>query len=157
MASTSLVKNLDSVTFFKKGTVIFAEGLPSKNLYLVKSGEVRLLKTKNNKLMSLGILKEKEILNEVSILTKTPNEFSAIANTDVELVLVSEKDLRAVIDSGPKWVDGLFQTLCERLLSIQDVIEEHQIKDMTEDKDLMLTKEQEMEYTAMIRSYKADK
>ena len=157
MVSTSLAKNLDNVTFFKKGTVIFAEGLPSKYLYMIKSGEVRLVKNKNNKLFSLGILKEKEILNEVSILTKTPNSYTAITNTDVELVLVAEKDLRAVLDSGPKWVDELFQTLCERLEAVQEVIEEHQMKDLNEDKDLMLTKEQEIEFTALIRSYKADK
>lgn len=157
MTPTSLSKNLDSVTFFKKGTVIFAEGIASKNLYLVKSGEVRLLKNKNNKLVSIGILKEKEVLNEVAVLTKTKNSFSAIANTDVELVLVSEKDLRSVIDSGPKWVDELFQTLCERLTSIQEVIEEHQLKDLVDEKDMLLTKEQEIEYTALIRSYRADK
>lgn len=157
MVSTSLAKNLDNVTFFKKGTVIFAEGLPSKYLYMIKSGEVRLVKNKNNKLFSLGILKEKEILNEVSILTKTPNSCSAITNTDVELVLVAEKDLRVVLDSGPTWVDELFQTLCERLEAVQEVIEEHQMKDLNDDKDLLLTKEQEIEFTALIRSYKADK
>lgn len=157
MVNTGLIKNLDNVNFYKKGTVIFAEGLASKNLYMVKSGNVRLLKFKNNKLLSMGICREKDILNEVSVLTKTKNVISAIAETDVELVLVQEKDIHKVIASGPQWVEELFNTLCERLESVQEVIEEHQMKDSFEDKDLILTKEQEMEYTAAIRSFKADK
>lgn len=157
MGPTSQTKILDSVTFFKKGTVIFAEGLQNKNLYLIKSGEVRLVKLKNNRLVSLGILKEKEILNEIPILTNSANSYSAIASTDVELVLVSSKDVRTVIESGPKWVNEIFQTLCDRLNSVQEVIEEHQVKDMLDDKNLALSKEQELEYTAILRSYRADK
>lgn len=154
MAVTSSNKNLDSVTFFKKGTVIFAEGFLNKNLYLIKRGEVRLLKNKINKLVSVGILREKEILNEVAILTSSKNSFSAIADTDVELVLIPEKDLRTVIESGPKWVDELLQTLCERLVSVQDVIEEHQVKDTITDKDLLLSKEQELDYLELIKAFK---
>ncbi len=63
MSDTLQDKNLNLINFFKKGTVLFAEGRTSKSLFLIKSGEVRLLKNKGAKLISLGKASEKEILN----------------------------------------------------------------------------------------------
>lgn len=154
MSNTLTSKNLDSVTYFKKGTVIFAEGMPSKNLYIIKSGEVRLLKNKNNKLYTLAICRDKEILNEIAILTNTNNSYSAITEKDTEIVMVSEKDINASITSGPLWIEELLGTLCERLVSVKEVVEEHQLQDTMSDKELIMSREQENEYLNLIQVYK---
>lgn len=154
MSNTHTSKNLDSVTYFKKGTVIFAEGMPSKNLYIIKSGEVRLLKNKNNKLYTLAICRDKEILNEIAILTNTNNSYSAITEKDTEIVMVSEKDINASITSGPLWIEELLGTLCERLVSVKEVVEEHQLQDTMSDKELIMSREQENEYLNLIQVYK---
>lgn len=154
MSNTLTSKNLDSVTYFKKGTVIFAEGMPSKNLYIIKSGEVRLLKNKNNKLYTLAICRDKEILNEIAILTNTNNSYSAITEKDTEIVMVSEKDISASITSGPLWIEELLGTLCERLVSVKEVVEEHQLQDTMSDKELIMSREQENEYLNLIQVYK---
>jgi len=154
MSNTLTSKNLDSVTYFKKGTVIFAEGMPSKNLYIIKSGEVRLLKNKNNKLYTLAICRDKEILNEIAILTNTNNSYSAITEKDTEVVMVSEKDINASITSGPLWIEELLGTLCERLVSVKEVVEEHQLQDTMSDKELIMSREQENEYLNLIQVYK---
>lgn len=154
MSNTLTSKNLDSVTYFKKGTVIFAEGMPSKNLYIIKSGEVRLLKNKNNKLYTLAICRDKEILNEIAILTNTNNSYSAITEKDTEIVMVSEKDINASITSGPLWIEELLGTLCERLISVKEVVEEHQLQDTMSDKELIMSREQENEYLNLIQVYK---
>ncbi len=154
MSNTLASKNLDSVTYFKKGTVIFAEGMPSKNLYIIKSGEVRLLKNKNNKLYTLAICRDKEILNEIAILTNTNNSYSAITEKDTEVVMVSEKDINASITSGPLWIEELLGTLCERLVSVKEVVEEHQLQDTMSEKELIMSREQENEYLNLIQVYK---
>ncbi len=154
MSNTLASKNLDSVTYFKKGTVIFAEGMPSKNLYIIKSGEVRLLKNKNNKLYTLAICRDKEILNEIAILTNTNNSYSAITEKDTEVVMISEKDINASITSGPLWIEELLGTLCERLVSVKEVVEEHQLQDTMSEKELIMSREQENEYLNLIQVYK---
>lgn len=154
MGNTSVSKDLDIVTYFKKGTVIFAEGMSSKNLYIIKSGEVRLLKNKNNKLHTLSICREKEILNEVAILTKTHNSYSAITEQDTEVVMVSEKDIHGLISSGPQWIEELLGTLCERLQSVKEVVEEHQLQDTLNEKELVMSREQENHYLNLIQAYK---
>lgn len=127
MVNLSGAKDTNAPVFFKAGSVIFAQGKPSKYLYLVKRGEVRLIKFKGQNLSAIHLCVEKDILNEVAILTNTPNELTAIAKTDVELVLVDQKDVLAVIKNSPSWVPEIFQTLCERLKHTQEMIEEHNL------------------------------
>ncbi len=150
---TTLINARDNATFFKKGTVVFTEGKPVKSLYLVKTGTVRLLKYKNSKLISVGICRDKDILNEVSVLSKSNHLFTAITETDTELVLVDAKDISQYLANSPKWVEGIFETLCERLLAVQDVIEEHQMVNPLEDPSLKLTKEQESLYSKLINDF----
>ena len=113
-----------------------------------------MLKNKNNKLYTISICRDKEILNEVSILTKTNNGFSAITEKDTEVVLVSEKDIQSLISSGPEWIGELLGTLCERLESVQEVVEEHQLKDTLSEKELVMSRELENEYLNLIQVYK---
>ncbi len=151
MSNLSLSKGDESVAF-KAGSVIFVQGKPSKHLYLVKKGEVRLVRFKGQSLTAIQICSEKEILNEVAILTNQPNELSAIAKTDVELVLVDHKDILAAIKNSPVWIPDIFETLCERLKQTQAMIEEHNL--MTEkDPRLVISKEDEKQYLQALTEF----
>lgn len=155
MVNLPLGKTADAPLTFKAGTVIFPQGIPSKYLFIVKKGEIRLLKVNGQKLSVFKICKEKEILNEVSVLTKKPTEFAAIAKTDVELVLVEQKDIVSVINKGPVWISEMFETLCERLKSTQDIIEEHHLMAGEKNVDTSLTKDEEKKYSHALSEYKA--
>jgi CRP-like cAMP-binding protein len=152
MSNLSDNKSTEAPVIFKAGTVIFAQGRPSKYLYLVKKGEVILLKANGQKLTGIQICKEKDILNEVAILTNKPNTLSAVAKTDVELMLVDQKDIMISIKSAPKWIPEIFSTLCERLQHTQEMIEEHNLAG-EKDARLLVGKEDEKKYLQAIASY----
>lgn len=152
MSNLSDSRGIDAPVMFKAGTVIFAQGKTSKYLYLVKKGEVVLLKAKGHKLSVTDFCSERDILNEVAILTSKPNDQSAIAKTDVELVLIDQKDVLNVIKSSPSWVPDIFATLCERLENTQEMIEEHNLA-AEKDPRLLLNKEDEMKYLKAISEY----
>jgi len=141
----------NSVTY-KAGAVIFAQGKNSRYLYLVKRGEVRLVKFKGQNLSAIELCGEKQILNEVAILTNRPNELTAIAKTDVELVLIDQKDILSVIKESPKWIPEIFETLCERLKHTQDMIEEHNLAG-EKDPRLVISKEDEKRYIAALADF----
>ena len=145
MSNISANKGVDAPIHFKAGTVIFAQGTKPKYLYLVKKGEVRLIKAKGQNLSAIELCGEKQILNEVAILTNAPSEFAAIAKTDVELVLVEQKDILSVIKNSPKWVPEIFETLCERLKHTQEMIEEHNLAS-EKDPRLVISKDDEKKY-----------
>lgn len=147
MSDSSATKvSTESPIMYKAGTVIFGQGQNSKFLYLVKKGQVRLIKVNGQKLSIIQVCKEKEILNEVSVITNQPTEYAAIAKTDVELVVVDHKDVQTVMKSGPEWIPEIFETLCERLKHTQDFIEEHQLLSGEKDPDFILSKEDERKY-----------
>lgn len=140
----------------KAGTVLFAQGDPSKYLYLVKSGKVLLLKSNGAHLQIMKVCGEKEILNEVSVIMNTPNEFSAIAKTEAEVVLVEQKDILNVIKNSPSWVPDIFKTLCERLKTTEEMILEHNLLGAGEKSpELIMSKEDEKKYINILAEYKA--
>lgn len=155
MVNIPLGKSTDSPLIFKAGTVIFTQGLPSKYLFIVKKGEIRLLKTNGQHLAVLKTCKEKEILNEVSVLTQKPTEFSAIAKTEVELVLIDQKEIIKVIKSGPSWIPEMFETLCDRLSAVHGIIEEHNLLAGEKNSGNLLNKEEEKVYAQALADYKA--
>lgn len=156
MVNLPLGKGTEAPIAFKAGTVIFQQGEASKYLYIVKKGEIRLLKINGPHLSVFKICKEKEILNEVSVLTNRPTAFAAIAKTDVELVLVEQKDILSVIKSGPEWIPEMFETLCERLQSTQEIIDEHNLMAGEKDANTLLTKDEEKKYANALAEYKAN-
>lgn len=145
MKNSSINNNDSGVAVFKKGELIFAENSTNKHLFIVKKGEVHLVKSKGQFLKVLQICQSKDILNEVAIIMKKENEFSAFAKTDVELVLVDQKDIQSIMRNSPRWVSEIFSTLCERLTHTQHMIAEHNL-DNDIDPRLSITKEVEMNY-----------
>ncbi len=152
MNDLSAGKGLDSPVLFRAGTVVFAQGRMSKYLYLVKKGEVALVRPKGSGLDIIQICSAKEILNEVAVLTNKPNDFTAIAKTDVELVLIDQKEIISVIENSPKWIPDIFQTLCERLKLTQEMIAEHNLG-AEKDARLLITKEDEVKYLAALKNF----
>jgi CRP-like cAMP-binding protein len=155
MVNLPLGKTTEAPITFKAGTVIFARGEAAKYLYILKKGEIHLLKVNGPHLSVIKLCREKEILNEVSVLTNKPSEFSAIAKTDVELVLVEQKDILSVIKDGPSWIPQIFETLCERLKSTHEIIEEHNLSAGEKNSDMVLTKDEEKGYFNALAEHKA--
>ncbi|MDD4973079.1 MAG: cyclic nucleotide-binding domain-containing protein [Bacteriovorax sp.] len=155
MVNLPLGKTTEAPIMFKAGTVIFDSGEPAKYLYILKKGEIRLLKVNGPHLSVIKLCREKEILNEVSVLTHKPSEFAAIAKTDVELVLVEEKDILSVIKNGASWIPQIFETLCDRLKSTQDIIEEHNLSAGEKNSDMILAKDEEKGYLTALAEYKS--
>lgn len=148
--------NTEAPVFFPAGTVLFAQGDPSRYLYIVKRGKVMLLKNNGSHLNIIKVCNDKDILNEVSVLTKQPVEFAAIAKTEVELVLVEQKDILSVIKNSPEWVPEIFETLCERLKATEAIIHEHNLLAASEKSaDLIMTKEDEKKYISALAEHKA--
>jgi len=154
MVNIPLGKSAESPIAFKAGAVIFAQGESSRYLYIVKKGEIRLLKVNGKQLSVLGLCREKEILNEVSVLTSKPVEFSAIAKTDVELVFIEQKDILSIIKSGPSWIPEILETLCDRLKSTMDIIEEHKLLAGENNPDIFISKEDEQKCLTILTEYR---
>lgn len=150
----SIDKPGDAPSFFQAGSVIYKNGSSPKFLYIIKRGEVRLMKVVNNHLHIYQICVAGDIINDISVLTKKSVDHSAVASSDVEVVAIEAKDVRSVIENCPKWIPDIFDTLCERLLDSQEIIHSHNLQSGPIDQKYILSKEEEKILMKRIEDFK---
>ena len=82
---------------YKAGEVIFREGDPAKELFIVKTGtvEIRL----GNRV--LDTLPELSILGEMALIDPAPRSATVVAATDTTIVPVDEKQFLFLVSRTP--------------------------------------------------------
>ena len=106
-----LTGNNIETRFFKTGSTIFREGEEAYELFVIKSGEVRI--QIGNRTVSE--LSTDHIFGEMALIDNQPRSASAIAVTDVELVPVSEKQFLFLVGQTPYFALKVMRVLAQRL------------------------------------------
>ena len=96
---------------FKSGDTIFSEGDAATELYVVKSGKVGI-RLGNRTLDTLG---PNDIFGEMALIDSSPRSATAVAETDVEVVPVSEKQFLFLVSETPFFALSVMRVLAKRL------------------------------------------
>ena len=96
---------------FKQGEVIFREGDPASELYVIKSGRVDV--ASGNRL--LATLDANGIFGEMALIDKEPRSATVTAVTDVEVVPVGEKQFLFLVSQTPVFALKVMRVLASRL------------------------------------------
>jgi CRP-like cAMP-binding protein len=102
--------NIDALPF-KAGSVIFRKGDEARDLFVIKSGEVRI-QIGNRTITELG---PDSIFGEMALIDNEPRSATATAVTDVELVPVSEKQFLFLVSQTPYFALKVMRVLAQRL------------------------------------------
>jgi CRP/FNR family cyclic AMP-dependent transcriptional regulator len=102
--------NIDA-KLLKAGSVIFREGDEARELFVIKSGEVRI--QIGNR--TVTDLKADSIFGEMALIDNEPRSATAVAVTDVELVGVSEKQFLFLVSQIPYFALKVMRVLAQRL------------------------------------------
>jgi CRP-like cAMP-binding protein len=97
--------------FVKAGGIIFREGDEATELFVIKSGKVRI-QLDNRTLTELG---PDSIFGEMALIDNEPRSASAIAITDVELVPVGERQFLFLVSQTPYFALKVMRVLAQRL------------------------------------------
>ena len=95
----------------RAGDVIFREGQPANELFVIKSGHVRI--QVGNR--AIAELSTDNIFGEMALIDSEPRSATAIAITDVELVPISEKQFLFLVSQTPYFALKVMRTLAQRL------------------------------------------
>ena len=76
---------------YKKDDVIYSHNDLSNKVYLIESGEVKILSKHG---LQLGILKEGEIFGEVGHIIESPRTVTAIALNNTLIKVIDEKAIK---------------------------------------------------------------
>jgi CRP/FNR family transcriptional regulator, cyclic AMP receptor protein len=96
---------------FKAGDVIFREGDPARDLFIVQSGEIEI--RLGNRV--LETLSQYSIFGEMALIDAAPRSASAVAVSDAKLVLVSEKQFLFLISNTPYFALNVMRMMARRL------------------------------------------
>jgi CRP-like cAMP-binding protein len=95
----------------KAGSVIFREGDEAHELFVIKSGQVRI-QIGNRTITELS---PDSVFGEMALIDDEPRSATAVAITDVELVAVSEKQFLFLVSQTPYFALKVMRVLAQRL------------------------------------------
>ena len=97
----ALADVVDSIKL-KEGETLFQAGEPGDSLFVVRSGSVELfIKDTVGQKIVLTIAEEKDVFGELSLLDSGPRTATAVAKTDVELLVLDRDDLLLLFQKRP--------------------------------------------------------
>ena len=102
---------------YKSGDIIFREGDRALELFVIKSGEVRI-QIGNRTVTELPA---GSIFGEMALIDDEPRSATAVAASDVELVPVSEKQFLFLVSQTPFFALKVMRVLAQRLRSANKV------------------------------------
>jgi CRP/FNR family transcriptional regulator, cyclic AMP receptor protein len=96
---------------FKAGDVIFKQGDPAQELFIIQSGEVEI--RLGNRVLER--LSHYSIFGEMALVDAVPRSATAVAVGDVKLVSVSEKQFLFLISNTPYFALNVMRVMARRL------------------------------------------
>jgi CRP-like cAMP-binding protein len=100
---------------YKSGTLISREGEVSDHLYIVRTGSLKIVKSKNNVKTILTILRAGETYGEIGLFNQAPRSASAIAHEDCELWVIQRSSLKKFLLEMPEIAYNFLEVFSEKL------------------------------------------
>jgi CRP-like cAMP-binding protein len=110
-APINIEKYVKETQSFKQGQVIFEEGESGKLLYIVKKGEVEIIKNGR----AIDLVTEGGIFGEMALIDMSPRSATARARTDCTVILLDEYNFIFLVQHAPYFSLLVMKTMAERL------------------------------------------
>ena len=109
----------------KQGQVIFRKGDEGTALYILKSGDIKIvLPSKLGEEIIVSIFSEGVFFGEMALLDKEPRSADAIAIKPSEVFVLSREDFQSFLHSDTDAVDSILSSLSKRLRKTDDLLED---------------------------------
>ena len=93
------------------GKTLTEEGKPGHEFYLILDGEASV-KAKGRKVATLG---PGDYFGELALLTRAPRDATVVADSDMELLVLGQREFSGVLDEVPGIAHKLLGSMAERL------------------------------------------
>lgn len=94
--------------------VLVSEGTPSDRAYIIKKGQLELVKSFPNREVILGIHKSGEMLEEKGLLDDSSHTVTIRARSDCELVVITKELFNNLINTSPSAARAILHKINER-------------------------------------------
>ena len=114
---------------YVKDSIIFCEGEPGDELFIIQKGSVKIIKITENNEILLAVLKTGDIFGEMALLESKPRAAGAVAYEDCQLMAVNRDNFQQMIKTQPQLIARLTTLLAERIWLIYKQLANTQIND----------------------------
>jgi len=114
---------------YVKDSIIFCEGEPGDELFIIQKGSVKIIKITENNEILLAVLKIGDIFGEMALLESKPRAAGAVAFEDCQLMAVNRDNFQQMIKTQPQLIAKLTTLLAERIWLIYKQLANTQIND----------------------------
>lgn len=108
---------------FAQGTVLFREGEPGKEMYVVQQGRIHVSKRVGDVEKILATLGPGEFVGEMSILNNKPRSATATCADACKLLVIDAKTFEAMIRGNAEIAIRMIKKLSDRLAEADDQIQ----------------------------------
>jgi CRP/FNR family transcriptional regulator, cyclic AMP receptor protein len=112
----------DEVRVFEDGEIIVREGDQTREMYVVRHGEVEILKDVAGEVVLLAVLERGSFFGEMSLLESLPRSATARARGRVELLAIRAGSLLVKIRRDPSFAFEMLQQLSGRIRRLNDLL-----------------------------------
>ena len=105
----------ESNRIYPKNSMLFAEGEPGDELFIIQKGSVTIAKIVDNEEAILAVLKAGDIFGEMALLEAKPRVANAVANEECQVLAVNRANFQKMIKTQPQMVAKLTILLSERI------------------------------------------
>lgn len=114
---------------FVPGEILFREGDPSTEAFMLHSGRVRLLKRVRMVERSLSVLHAGDLFGEAALLDGVARSSTAVALSDGIALVLDRPALRQIVERFPALSERILTQLVRRLRDAEDQIEVLMLRD----------------------------
>ena len=114
---------------YPKDSMVFSEGEPGEELFIIQRGSVKIAKIVDNNEVLLAVLKTGDIFGEMALLESKPRAACAVAYEECQLMAVNRANFERMVSSQPQIVARLTTLLAERIWFIYKQLANTQITD----------------------------
>ncbi|HEX2959513.1 MAG TPA: cyclic nucleotide-binding domain-containing protein [Chitinispirillaceae bacterium] len=100
---------------FKRGSLMFIEGESSAEMFIIRSGKIRILKQEGEGVVELAVLGPGSVIGELALLDHQPRSATAQVVEDTLVTVIDEDLFTRTIEKIPSWLASLIQLVVKRL------------------------------------------
>jgi CRP-like cAMP-binding protein len=120
---------------YKDGDIIFEENSIGKEMYIILTGNAKVIKKKDGAETTLATLEEGDFFGEMSLFDNSPRSATVKALGDIKLLEINQKNFLKKISRDPSLAFRMLEKMSQRIRNSDEIILNYivEIKDLIGD------------------------
>ncbi|MHC4307913.1 MAG: Crp/Fnr family transcriptional regulator [Planctomycetota bacterium] len=107
---------------YKDGDTIFEENTIGKEMYIILTGNAKVIKKKDGAETTLATLEEGDFFGEMSLFDNSPRSATVKALGDVKLLEINQKNFLKKISRDPSLAFRMLEKMSQRIRNSDEII-----------------------------------